>query len=69
MGVTIEQALDMLSRGETQEQYKKRMERIKRLSNERYALEDAIEVLGADPRAEKKKKRLKVVTETINSLI
>ena len=69
MGVTIEQALDMLSRGETQEQYKKRMERIKRLSNEKYALEDAIEVLGADPRAEKKKKRLKVVTETINSLI
>ena len=66
--MTIEQALEMISRGETPEEYTKRIKRIKRLANERDALEDAIDVLGEDPRAEKKKTRLAKVIDEIYRL-
>lgn len=66
--MTIEQAVDMISRGETSDQYKKRMDRIRRLTNERDFLEDAIEVLGDDPRVEQKRKRLKSVMRNIKKL-
>ena len=58
MKMTIAQALEMIDRGETPEQYEKRVRRIRRLANERDDLQDAIEVLGDDPRAEKKRARL-----------
>lgn len=63
--LTLEQALDCVSRGETQEEYVKRHKRLRRLANERDDLEDAIEVLGDDPRAEQKQKRLKKVKQMI----
>lgn len=52
--MTLAQALEAIERGETPEQYKKRMARIRRLTNEQYDLEDAIDVLGDDPRADEK---------------
>ena len=62
--MTLEQFFEAIDRGETTEQYNKRIARIKRLVNEREALEDAIEILGDDPRANKKRARLaKVVSE------
>ena len=58
----------MIARGETPEQYKKRVAKLRRLYNERYELEDAIDVLGDDPRAEEKKKRLVKVPHKIEEL-
>lgn len=66
--MTLYQALEMIERGESPEEYKKRMARLKRLYNEKYDLEDAIEILGNDPRSEKKKKRLKKVETMISEL-
>lgn len=66
--MTLEQALDCISRGETQEEYEKRHKRLRRLANERDDLEDAIEVLGDDPRAEQKQKRLKKVKQMMAEL-
>ena len=66
--MTMEQAVEMIMRGETAEQYKKRIARIRRLANERDDLEDAIDVLGDDPRAIKKQKRLEKVLTMIDEL-
>lgn len=66
--MTLEQAVEMVFRGETPEQYKKRIERIKRLANERDDLMDAIEVLGDDPRAIRKQKRAAKVVQMIERL-
>ena len=66
--MTIDQAIEMIMRGETPEQYKKRMAKIRRLANERDALEDAIDVLGDDPKAEKKRERLEKVLQMIDEL-
>lgn len=66
--MTLYQALEMIERGESPEQYKKRMAKIRRLANEKQDLEDAIEILGNDPRSEKKKKRLKKVETMISEL-
>lgn len=66
--MTFEQCMDAVMRGETSEQYKKRLARIKRLANERDDLEDAIEILGEDPRAEKKRQRLNKVLKMIEAL-
>lgn len=68
MKMTLAQAFEMIDRGETPEQYEKRVKRLRRLLNERYDLEDAIEVLGDDPRADKKKKRLAKVVAMIEML-
>ena len=66
--MTLEQALDCMIRGETKEEYEKRHKRLRRLANERDDLEDAIEVLGDDPRAEQKQKRLKKVKQMMAEL-
>lgn len=68
MKMTLYEALKMIERGETPEQYEKRMKKLRRLYNERYDLEDAVEVLGDDPRAEKKRARLAKVNATILTL-
>lgn len=66
--MTLEQAIEMVFRSETPEQYKKRIARIKRLANERDDLMDAIEVLGDDLRAKRKRKRLAKVIQMIEHL-
>lgn len=66
--MNLEQAIEAIMRGETSEQYKKRQARLRRLANERDDLMDAIEVLGDDPRAEKKKARLEKVLKMIEEL-
>lgn len=66
--MAFEQMIEMVFRGETPEQHKKRIERIKRLVNERDDLMDAVEVLGDDPRAAIKKKRLAKVFQIIEHL-
>ena len=65
--VTLAEALEAVSRGEDGEQYRKRVARIRRLAAERDALEDAIAVLGNDPRSSKKKKRLEKVKKMIEN--
>jgi len=71
MKMTIRQALEMIERGETPEQYEKRVRRIRRLANERDALHDAIDVLDEyhDPRAEKKRARLAKVMQELEVLL
>ena len=69
--MTLAQVFEMLERGETPEQYKKRIARLRQLANERDFLEDALEVLtepGDAEQAEKKRKRLRKVLETIEKL-
>lgn len=66
MRMTIDEMMEAISRRETPEQFMRRKEKLHRLSIERDFLEDAIEILGDDPRAEKKKKRLAKVIEYIN---
>lgn len=66
--MNIQQHIEAIMRGETSEQYKKRQARIRRLANERDDLMDAIEVLGSDPRAEKKRARLEKVLSMIEGL-
>lgn len=72
MKVTLAEALEMIVRGETNEQYEKRIKKLRRYCNERYDLEDAIEVLEGDPmykeKLEKKKARLKKVLKYIDEL-
>ena len=67
--LNLDQAIDAIMRGETTEEYKKRQDKIRRLANERDDLIDAIEVLGDDPRAEKKKIRLGKVLKMIDNLL
>ena len=66
--MTLDEQIDAIIRGETPEEYKKRLARIRRLSNERDELIDAIEVLGDDERAKKKEKRLTKVLSEIELL-
>ena len=68
MAVTLGEALEMIARGETEEQYKKRKARLRRLSWERDFLEDGIEILGDDPRADKKRVRLAKVKKMMEEL-
>ena len=64
MKMTVGEFFDMVDRGETPEQYEKRMRSIRRYANERDDLRDALSVLtepgDAETRA-KKEKRLAVV--------
>ena len=66
--MTLDDALEMIKRGETPEEFKKRKSKIRRYANERDSLEDAIEVLGDDPRAEKKRARLAKVNRMLQEL-
>lgn len=56
--MTIDEAIDMITRGETPEQYKKRTARIRRLANERDDLEDSIQVLKEYGNSEKDAQKL-----------
>ena len=67
--MTLYEALDMIERGETPEQYKKRLARLRRLANERDWLILEIDVLSDDPRADKKRKRLDKVQAELHALI
>jgi len=68
MRMTLAEAFEMIGRGETPEEYKKRIQRIRRLANERDALQDAIEILGDDPRADRKRARLQKVEQELTEL-
>ena len=71
MKLTLGQALEAISRGETAEQYKRRRARLTKLTIERDCLEDALEILILPedaPRAEQKKKRLQKVQAEIERL-
>lgn len=71
MKTTLAEAFEMIGRGETPEQYESRIRKLKKYTNERDFLMDALEVLtapgDADRRA-KKEKRLKIVLERIEKL-
>lgn len=69
MKMTIYEALEMIDRGETPEEYEKRVKKIRKYSKEKDDLEDAIEVLGDDPRVIKRKKRLAKVNELLEKLM
>lgn len=68
MRVTLKEAFEMINRGETPEQYEYRIKRVRRLINEREALEDAIQVLN---QPEDRERRIKKVTrlEVVNRMI
>ena len=72
MKMTIGEAMEAISRGETPEQYAKRIRRLRRLCNERDDLEDALSVLREDDRymdrVAKKEKRLQKVLSEISLL-
>lgn len=63
--MTIDEAIDMITRGETPEQYKKRTARIRRLANERDDLEDSIQVLKEYGDSEKDMLKLKKKQERL----
>lgn len=76
MRFTIDQALEMISRGEDPDQYEKRIKRIRRLVNERDDLQDAIDVLKEFGdckkdmvRLRKKEKRLEKVLKMMEDLM
>lgn len=74
MKMTLKQAFEMIDRGETPDQYEKRIKRIRALANERDDLIDCIEVLkdDTDPhyvaKREKKQKRLEKVLKELEEL-
>lgn len=70
MKMTLAQAFDMINRGETSEQYERRIKKLRRLYDEMYTLQDAIslEWEDGDPRLAKKKARLEVVKSKIEEL-
>ena len=67
MRMTLAQAMEAVQRGETPEQYEKRIRKMRRLSIERDFLEDAIFMLDGDKRA-KKQARLDMVNRMIQEL-
>lgn len=76
MRVTIGEFVDMVMRGETSEQYEKRIKRIRRLSNEKYDLLDGIQVLEESGNCEKdytnlqkKRTRLAKVEKMLGELV
>lgn len=68
MQVTLAEALNMIERGETPEKYEKRVIKLRRYINEKYLLEDVIDVLGDDARSTRKKERLAYVERMIEKL-
>lgn len=72
MKMTLAQALEAIARGETPEQYAKRLRRIRRLANERDDLMDWISVFDDSPEdapiVKKKRDRLDRVLAMIEEL-
>lgn len=70
MKMTLAQAFEMIGRGETSEEYEKRIKRIRRLVNERDDLDASLTVLTPEDgeRYEKKKHRLEKVLAEIERL-
>ena len=68
MKLNINQAIEAIMRGETPEQYKARIQKLRKLGIERDFLIEGIEILEGDERAEKKKKRLEKVLRMIEEL-
>lgn len=67
--MTLYEAMKMIERGETPDEYKKRMKKLRKLSEERDFLMDAVEVLKGDPRCIKKELRLAEVLRMIDELL
>lgn len=72
MKLTINEFFDMIERGETPDQYEKRLRKIRRLANERDQLMDWISVFDDDieeqTMIEKKRNRLNKVLAMIDEL-
>lgn len=77
MNMTLAEALEMIHRGETPEQYEKRVRKIRRLSEELFELRDALDILEDEslPRTEKdirraaeKRARMQKVKEMLERL-
>lgn len=71
MKMTLAEAIDMINHGETPEQYRARIRKIRKYWNERYELEDALEILTLPEdkeRADKKRRRLEKVIAIIEGL-
>lgn len=72
MKLTLSQSLEAIIRGETPEEYVKRIRKLRKYCDERYDLEDSIQVLEGDPmykeKLKKKKARLKKVLKYIDEL-
>ena len=72
--MTLKECFEMIGRGETPEEYKKRKRKLARYATERDDLIAGIEVLREDPtpaddiRREKKEKRLVKVLQLIEQL-
>ena len=68
MKLTLTEFMQMLERGETPEEYEKRVKKERRMFNELYRLEDYLSVFDEDdPVADKKRKRfMKVKQELVN---
>ena len=70
--MNIDQAVEMIVRGETEAEYKKRIAKLRKLSIERDFLEDAIELLKDSDRyadiTEKRQRRLERVNAQIEAL-
>ena len=75
MKMTLEEALTAISKGFLPDEYKKKTLRLRRLSNEKYDLEDSIDVLEGSAeekhieKLDKKKKRLQKVIGEIDVLL
>lgn len=67
MKMTLAQAMEAVQRGETPEQYEKRMRKVRRLSIERDFIEDAIFLLEGE-RKKKKQDRLDTVNKMLKEL-
>lgn len=77
MKMTLAEALEAIQRGETPEQYEKRVRKIRRLSEELFDLRDALDILDDEsrPRTEKdllraaeKRARMQKVKEMLERL-
>lgn len=77
MKMTLAEALEAIHRGETPEQYEKRVRKIRRLSEELFDLRDALDILDDEsrPRTEKdllraaeKRARMQNVKEMLERL-
>ena len=71
MKMTLTQAVEMIARNETPEEYEKRVKKLRRLGNEAQDLQDALDVLTEPQdkeRADQKRRRLNKVLQMINEL-
>ena len=66
--MTITQAFDMIGRGETPEQYEKRINRLRRLATERDDLEASLTVLTDPDEADKRDKKCKRLEKVLSEI-